>query len=88
VLQVHVCDVGSSWEADHLLFRDYLRSHPDDCGEYAAVKRANAVVWADDGVGYTDAKGEIILDILERAREWQRKAAESGITRGRARRSS
>ena len=29
VLQVHVCNVGSGWESDHLLFRDYLRSHPD-----------------------------------------------------------
>jgi GrpB-like predicted nucleotidyltransferase (UPF0157 family) len=81
VLQVHVCNIGSRWEADHLLFRDYLRSHPDDRDEYAAVKRENAVVWADDGVGYTDAKGEIILDILERATAWRRSAAEAGGTR-------
>ncbi len=74
VLQVHVCNTGSRWEADHLLFRDYLRSHPDDRDEYA-VKRENAVVWADDGVGYTDAKGEIILNILDRAKAWQQEAA-------------
>lgn len=72
VLQVHVCDVGSQWEADHLLFRDYLRSHPDARDAYAAVKRENAVVWADDSIGYTEAKGEIILDILEAARAWER----------------
>lgn len=73
VLQVHVCNVGSGWESDHLLFRDYLRSHPDARDVYAAVKLENAVVWADDAIGYTDAKGEIILDILERARMWDEK---------------
>ncbi len=80
MLQVHVCDVGSAWEADHLLFRDYLRSHPDDRDEYAAVKRANAVVWADDAVGYTDAKGEIILDILDRAKVWRQEQAGAAKT--------
>lgn len=73
VLQVHVCDVGSKWEADHLLFRDYLRSHSEARDAYAAVKLENAVVWRDDGVGYTDAKGEIILDVLEDARIWKEK---------------
>ncbi|MGC9962588.1 MAG: GrpB family protein [Acidimicrobiales bacterium] len=73
VLQVHVCNVGSDWESDHLLFRDYLRSHPDARDAYAAVKLENAVVWADDGIGYTDAKGEIILDILVEARIWDEK---------------
>jgi GrpB-like predicted nucleotidyltransferase (UPF0157 family) len=52
------------------LFRDYLRSHPDARDAYAGVKLENAVVWADDGIGYTDAKGEIILDILDEARVW------------------
>ncbi|MGD0595871.1 MAG: GrpB family protein [Acidimicrobiales bacterium] len=33
---VHVCSLGSEWEADHLLFRDYLRSHPE-----ARVSMAN-----------------------------------------------
>ena len=37
------------------------------------MKLENAVVWADDAIGYTDAKGEIILDILQRARMWDEK---------------
>jgi len=73
VLQVHVCNVGSNFESDHLLFRDYLRSHSDTRDAYAAVKLENAVVWADDAIGYTDAKGEIILDILDEARIWDEK---------------
>jgi GrpB-like predicted nucleotidyltransferase (UPF0157 family) len=67
---VHVCDLGSTWEREHLLFRDYLRSHPGARGSYAAVKREVAERWVDDGWAYTDAKGEIILDILEDAAQW------------------
>ena len=65
---VHVCSLGSEWEADHLLFRDYLRSHPEARDTYAALKRAVSRTWHDDGIGYTDAKSEVILDIMESAR--------------------
>ena len=27
-VHVHVCEAGSTWEREHLLFRDYLRAHP------------------------------------------------------------
>ena len=32
--QVHVCEIGSDWERVHLLFRDYLRTHPEVAAEY------------------------------------------------------
>jgi GrpB-like predicted nucleotidyltransferase (UPF0157 family) len=69
-VHVHVCPLRSEWERDHLLFRDYLRAHPDARDAYAATKRAAALTWFDDRVGYTDAKSEIILDILDAARQW------------------
>ncbi|MGH3411968.1 MAG: GrpB family protein [Marmoricola sp.] len=28
-VHVHVCAAGGAWEAEHLLFRDHLRSHPE-----------------------------------------------------------
>jgi GrpB-like predicted nucleotidyltransferase (UPF0157 family) len=71
-IHVHVCEVGSEWEREHLLFRDYLRAHPADCRAYAANKRAAAVHWRDDRIAYTDAKSEVILPVLERAQEWAR----------------
>jgi GrpB-like predicted nucleotidyltransferase (UPF0157 family) len=67
-VHVHVCAAGSDWERDHLLFRDYLRAHPEVRERYASVKREAAHVWADDGWAYTDAKSEIILDLMEAAR--------------------
>jgi GrpB-like predicted nucleotidyltransferase (UPF0157 family) len=69
-VHVHVCDLGSAWEREHLLFRDYLRVHDDARDAYARAKRAAALVWNDDGWGYTDAKSDIILAILAAAEEW------------------
>ena len=76
-LHVHVCAVGSEWEREHLLFRNYLRAHRDGRDAYASVKRAEAATWHDDGWAYTDAKSEAILDILERAERWAGGAAAS-----------
>lgn len=67
-VHVHVCAVGSAWEADHLRFRDHLRADPSARDRYAESKRAAARVWADDRLAYTDAKTEVILEILGNAR--------------------
>lgn len=69
-VHVHVCAVGSDWEREHLLFRDYLRSDPEARAAYADAKREAALTWSDDGVAYTEAKSEIILSILEKAARW------------------
>lgn len=69
-VHVHVCPAGSEWEREHLLFRDYLRAHPAACGIYADAKREASRVWADDGWAYTDAKSEVILNILTEAEAW------------------
>jgi GrpB-like predicted nucleotidyltransferase (UPF0157 family) len=66
-VHVHVCAEGSQWECEHLIFRDYLRAHPQARATYADAKRAAAAVWADDGIAYTDAKAEVILTILDAA---------------------
>jgi GrpB-like predicted nucleotidyltransferase (UPF0157 family) len=69
-IHVHVCNVGSEWEREHLLFRDYLRCHAGDARRYGEAKREAARRWADDGWAYTDAKSEVILDILTLAEAW------------------
>lgn len=74
-VHVHVCDAGSAWERDHLLFRDYLRRHGDAARRYAEAKHTAVTHWSDDGWAYTDAKTDAILDILEKAEAW---AAGSG----------
>jgi GrpB-like predicted nucleotidyltransferase (UPF0157 family) len=70
VVQIHVCVAGSVWETDHLLFRDYLRVHPDARDAYGSLKLALASRFRDDRLAYTDAKTDFILDTLDRARIW------------------
>ena len=39
-------------------------------GRYLAGKQAAAVTWRDDRWAYTEAKTDVILDILEDAERW------------------
>lgn len=74
-VQFHVCDVGSQWERDHLLFRDYLRSMPAARDTYDRAKREVAATWPDDRIAYAEAKTGVVLDLLEDAEEWARRTA-------------
>jgi len=69
-VHVHVCPGGSTWERVHILFRDYLRANPAARNVYADTKREESRIWMDDGWAYTDAKSDVILDILEEAELW------------------
>jgi GrpB-like predicted nucleotidyltransferase (UPF0157 family) len=66
---VHLVDWTSDFWRDHLLFRDYLRAHPEVAREYDALKRDMALAHAQDKKGYTDAKGPFIRSVVRRARE-------------------
>ena len=78
-VQIHVCEAGSDWERVHVLFRDYLRSHPDAARDYAAMKRRVAAAYRDDRIAYNEAKTDFILDHIERAQVW---AADTGWSVG------
>lgn len=69
-VQVHMCPAGSKWEREHLLFRDYLRANPSARGVYVEAKREASRVWSDDRWAYTDAKADVILNILQEAEPW------------------
>jgi GrpB-like predicted nucleotidyltransferase (UPF0157 family) len=71
-VHVHVCASGSSWERNHLLFRDYLRAHPAAAARYAAVKQDLIARWRDDRTAYGAAKTAFVLDTLEAADRWAR----------------
>jgi len=67
---IHVRCAGSWSEQAGLLFRDYVRAHPDDAAQYAELKRALAGKHREDRVEYTDAKAPFIWDVLMRANRW------------------
>lgn len=69
-VHVHVCQQGSGWERQHLLFRDYLRASASARQAYAAAKREAARLWADQRAAYGEAKSGTILGILDQAEAW------------------
>ena len=66
---VHLVSWSSDLWRDHLLFRDYLRRHPDIAREYETIKRELAALYLHDRERYTDAKGPFVRSIVRRARE-------------------
>ena len=52
---------------EHLAFRDYLRSHPQEAEEYADLKRALAIKSRDDRSAYVSGKSAFIAKMLSRA---------------------
>jgi GrpB-like predicted nucleotidyltransferase (UPF0157 family) len=64
---LYVCSQTSESLRRHLVFRDYLRTHPADAQLYANLKWEAALRFRDDRTAYTAAKSAFIADILERA---------------------
>jgi GrpB-like predicted nucleotidyltransferase (UPF0157 family) len=59
---------GSAAYRDHVDLRDHLREHPEDAARYAARKREVAHLLRSDREAYVRAKGDVIREILDRAR--------------------
>jgi GrpB-like predicted nucleotidyltransferase (UPF0157 family) len=54
------------WQ-DRLLFRDYLRNHPEAAATYAKLKRDLAAAFNDDISGYRNAKDAFVAATMARA---------------------
>lgn len=67
---IHVRRSGSWAEQFALLFRDYLRLHPEEAREYEDLKRSLASKFRGDRHGYTDAKQPFIWGLMGRADRW------------------
>ena len=65
---LHMVEHGSDFWQRHILFRDYLRKHPDEADRYYRLKVRLAAQFRDDRVGYTEAKTKFIESALARAR--------------------
>jgi GrpB-like predicted nucleotidyltransferase (UPF0157 family) len=58
----------SEFWRDHLLFRDYLRAHPERVAAYCALKRELAERFAEDRRAYTEGKNVFVRQVLAEAR--------------------
>lgn len=65
---VHIVEVNGEFWQQRLLFRDYLRTHPEEAQRYAALKRELAARFRNDRERYTGAKSEYIQAVIQLAR--------------------
>ncbi|MHA2365866.1 MAG: GrpB family protein [Candidatus Hodarchaeales archaeon] len=64
---LHMVELNSEFWTRHLLFRDYLRSHPETKKEYYTLKKKLAKKYRTNTRAYTDAKTKFIRGIEEKA---------------------
>jgi GrpB-like predicted nucleotidyltransferase (UPF0157 family) len=67
---LHVCAAGSQHELRHRALRDYLRAHPDEVAEYAALKRDLVARHPGDRLAYIDGKDRYVAALERRALAW------------------
>ncbi len=67
VVHAHMFPEGHTDVRNHLVFRDYLRTHPDAAREYEELKRKLASKHRDNRKAYTEAKAEFINETLSAA---------------------
>jgi GrpB-like predicted nucleotidyltransferase (UPF0157 family) len=66
---LHLVKEGSTHHLKHIIFRDWLRTHPADARAYAELKISLAEKYRDDRVKYTDSKTEFIDKTVEKAKK-------------------
>jgi GrpB-like predicted nucleotidyltransferase (UPF0157 family) len=64
---LYVCTIDNAEYKRHILFRDYLRSHPQEAKEYGELKLMLAQQSHNDRKAYTNAKTDFVEGILKRA---------------------
>lgn len=73
VVHAHVWQVGNSEIERHLVFRDYLRTHPEEAAAYAAVKEELAQRFPDNSTAYVAGKDSFVKAMQQRALAWSKR---------------
>jgi GrpB-like predicted nucleotidyltransferase (UPF0157 family) len=69
-VHIHVRQSGSWGEQFALLFRDYMRTHPEDAAAYSSLKRRLAGEHRTNRQAYVTAKAPFIWAVMRAATEW------------------
>ncbi|MFT9816781.1 GrpB family protein [Lysinibacillus sp. NPDC056185] len=67
-IHLHICEYNSNEWTEKLLFRDYLRAHPQAANEYAVLKNQLASKYQFDRSTYTKEKEPFIQMIIQKAK--------------------
>lgn len=65
---IHIIESNSILQ-ERLLFRDYLREHPDESLRYAQLKRHLAQQFPTDREAYTSGKAEYVKSVMHKVRQ-------------------
>ena len=66
---LHIYQYGSEEWNHNLLFRDYIRNHPNVRQQYEQLKKELANTHRFDRVAYTNAKAPFIVDVIQKAKK-------------------
>lgn len=66
--QLHAYEADHPAASAHLLFRDYLRAHPEEAARYEDLKRRLAEQYRHDRFAHGDAKTAYVQAVLTKAR--------------------
>lgn len=68
---VHIEDTNTRIWQNHIIFRDYLNSHPEKTDEYSALKLELERKFKDNRKEYTNRKAPFITNVIDKAlKEW------------------
>ena len=63
---MYVCPEDGRGYLEHIAFRDYLRTHPEDMKAYGKLKTRLAEQFRTDITGYMDGKHEFVQNIVKK----------------------
>jgi len=66
-VHLHLVKHGSGFWMRHIMFRDYLRAHPETAMEYYELKKRLVEKYANIREVYTESKTEFVNRVLEKA---------------------
>ncbi|MCW4052428.1 MAG: GrpB family protein [Candidatus Bathyarchaeota archaeon] len=69
---IHMVTLSSNFWKRHLLFRNYLRTHPEVAQDYYELKKRLAREYGSDRTGYTEAKTLFIESAVAKAKKNER----------------
>jgi GrpB-like predicted nucleotidyltransferase (UPF0157 family) len=66
---LHIVREGSAHHLKHIIFRNWLRSHPEDVEDYKELKLDLSGRFRNDRVNYTDSKSDFINAVVKKAKK-------------------
>jgi GrpB-like predicted nucleotidyltransferase (UPF0157 family) len=70
-VHVHAYSPGNPELDAQILFRDYVRAHPEAAHEYERLKRDLAARYRSQREVYTNNKSNFVMETLEKGRAWR-----------------